>query len=289
MLASLMPGFRDLRVPLSSGLLLVAASWILLGQFVPTREQATGLVEQTYVLMQALGAPALLASLTFVSYVLGILAVYITANYWPLNRLMHTGDIQASAYARTDTYVRTEVQMRHLTMDQARAVQTSLRAGTPRSYDDEMFERYEGNEFGSRYDGDPQRAIEAIYGNLRAAVLNDIPSTAVRLQATHKDLYDTYDRIDAEAQFRYAIALPMPICVLALGLRLSDLTWLLMVPAALLAIAIGYLLIKSARSKRLESSDALMQAVFVGIVTPQAIETAKAAVKRLRDEEKDPA
>ena len=72
MLASLLPGLRDLRTPLAVGYLWVVALWLLLHDWWPESvEAATGPTKFLYELSALLGSAATLAALSFVVYLLG--------------------------------------------------------------------------------------------------------------------------------------------------------------------------------------------------------------------------
>lgn len=72
MLASLLPGLRDLRTPLAVGYLWVVALWLLLHDWWPESvEAATGPTKFLYELSAPLGSAATLAALSFVVYLLG--------------------------------------------------------------------------------------------------------------------------------------------------------------------------------------------------------------------------
>src|SRR6478752_9778709 len=74
MLASLLPGLRDLRTPLAVGYLWLVGLWLIFHDSVPMNEaSATGPLRSAYQLGGALGASAVLAAVSFVAYLLGVM------------------------------------------------------------------------------------------------------------------------------------------------------------------------------------------------------------------------
>ena len=79
MLAALLPGLRDLRTPLAVGYLLLVVIWLLIHDRLPTGESATGLIADVIDVSQALGQVSVLAALTFVAYLLGMIFAQLLA------------------------------------------------------------------------------------------------------------------------------------------------------------------------------------------------------------------
>jgi hypothetical protein len=70
---SLLPGLRDARTPLASGLLWLLFAWIILAPFIPLRVDATGFVKQFYDVTAEVGSGYAIAGVGLLAYVLGIL------------------------------------------------------------------------------------------------------------------------------------------------------------------------------------------------------------------------
>lgn len=72
MLASLLPGLRDVRTPLTLGYLWLLFAWVNWGHLVPNqRPEGDGALARLFDLAGFLGSTALVASITFVAYVVG--------------------------------------------------------------------------------------------------------------------------------------------------------------------------------------------------------------------------
>jgi hypothetical protein len=77
-LASLLPGLRDLRAPLAAGYLWLAAGWLYFAPRLPTSaNDADGVVRDIYRVVDASGPVAVGAGVTFLAYMLGILSTGI--------------------------------------------------------------------------------------------------------------------------------------------------------------------------------------------------------------------
>jgi hypothetical protein len=72
MLASLLPGLRDVRTPLVVGYLWLIFAWLMWGDLIPEQRPAgDGAIARLFDLSDFLGSTALIASISFVAYVLG--------------------------------------------------------------------------------------------------------------------------------------------------------------------------------------------------------------------------
>ena len=75
MLASLLPGLRDLRAPLAAGYLWLAAGWLYFAPQLPASvNDADGVLKDIYRVADASNPVAIAAGLTFIAYLLGILS-----------------------------------------------------------------------------------------------------------------------------------------------------------------------------------------------------------------------
>jgi hypothetical protein len=75
MLASLLPGLRDLRSPLAAGYLWLAAGWLYFAPRLPASvNDVSGALKDIYRVIDASGPVAVGAGVTFVAYMLGILS-----------------------------------------------------------------------------------------------------------------------------------------------------------------------------------------------------------------------
>lgn len=187
MLASLLPGLRDLRVPLATGVLWLVVLWLASYPAIPSAGEATGLIGELYLLGAALGPTVELAVLSFIAYVVGILTARPTA---AISRgLARLINILTLRRVRERELFPSAQRLTISSAEQAFNHALQLRAELPRS-DFEHFDMLE-----------------------RMAA--DVPLVATRLLADNRELFDRYDRADAEAAFRFSVAPPLvPIALL---------------------------------------------------------------------------
>ncbi|MBO1336870.1 hypothetical protein [Streptomyces sp. VRA16 Mangrove soil] len=83
MLASLLPGLRDLRTPLAVGYLWLMCAWLWFHDALPRRATASGPVADLYALNEILPPATFLAALTFCAYFLGsIVELHVAEARW---------------------------------------------------------------------------------------------------------------------------------------------------------------------------------------------------------------
>jgi hypothetical protein len=86
MIASVLPGLRELRVPLAAGYVWLITGWLLLHNQIRRGPAAPGAVDALTDLRDAIGLGGIAAAATFVAYLLGALwrplSAYITEGLW---------------------------------------------------------------------------------------------------------------------------------------------------------------------------------------------------------------
>lgn len=206
MFASVLPGVRELRTPLAVGFLWLLIAWLIWGRFLPSEESADGVVDSLYQLFDVLGVAALLAAISFAAYLVGIFLSYANFSYINfqsfaygspvyfsgrrpllLGRATRTKlDLESETLLRTFDHV---VTTSDLTVDQLEEVR--------RAFSDDLSPsasfRRRSHRFGFN------------------TFLQDAPQTAMRIHMLGKDLWDDYERPQAEGEFRSAIAIPTGI------------------------------------------------------------------------------
>ncbi len=281
MLANLLPGLRDLRVPLSIGLLWLTAIWLLVYPVVPSESTATGLIAHVYEVFGFFGATVAAGAVSFVAYLIGILQAQLQDMLLPVARggRGRVGTLSPASRVEAQRLVDRTVQRL-----------LSARLPLPRDPDDrrmDVFESYvakEGSDLDERF-SDLQIGEATTY--LFRRLLEEVPLVATRLLANNRDLFDRYDRADAESRFRLGIAVPLLIVsgLIAYRLNLPTWGWLIALVAAAIVIA---LIVRDGFQKRMESNDAIFQAVFVGEVQFPIIETIDAQIASAAGPESPP-
>jgi hypothetical protein len=268
MLASLLPGLRDVRTPITVGYLWLTFAWVVWGDRIPDgRPNGDGLIARVYDVSEFLGNTTLLAALSFVAYILGaIVTIPVEGRFGrvfgSMPRLLSVPRTGPTRRARerarrrrllkgrdtldefhdfllgmsTDDWVRSEAAWR-LEMDRALTGNAHFRAS--------MFARSKVEdqlrENGRELSRPEVEALTASPELLRPRLL----------ASGRTEVYGEYDRQAAEGSFRINIALP----VLALGVATGiEVAWFL-IPIALVVAAL--LLLQG--SNRLEASVATIQ------------------------------
>ena len=291
MLASIIPGLRDLRVPLACGFLWLVALWLLIYDDIPTEQEATGIAAEIYRLFGALGPASLLAVLSFVAYLIGIvlgklsLVARLYARPAMYRRLFWRRSSGSEGFAwgsmvmsresidQTADLAKREIQNAHEAgVTYAHAAMTA--SGRRLNYDEATEAIAEEGRLSE------EGRLEYESGAVRALqwkIYDEIPLIAVRLLATEKkELFDRYDRADAEANFRYTIVIPLAVIAILLARDLPGRTapWLLVV-IYLAVFAFLALILRDAFVKQRESNDAIAQAVILGAVDVPIFEELK--------------
>ncbi|MDP9352350.1 MAG: hypothetical protein M3P51_12515, partial [Chloroflexota bacterium] len=181
MLASLLPGLRDVRTPLAVGYLWLVFLWIRFADKLPqSRPQGDGVVARLYRLGELGGPPATLAAVSFVAYLLGgLVTLRIDRGVGGL----FLGRLRLSEEAaRTNhEYQQYLLTRQYLLADLSGRMRVT---GRDRSELNELLETAE---------------------TVRP---DDTASLRPRLLVANQEMYGEYDRLAAEASFRINVAIP---------------------------------------------------------------------------------
>ena len=289
MLASLLPGLRDLRTPLAVGYLWLVGLWLIFHDSVPINEaSATGPLRSAYQLGGALGASAVLAAVSFVAYLLGVMILLRLE--WNVFAIMYPG-IGRNPLRGRNFWIAglTGFLTKPLLIpygpacaaleDQLTLVLEGEFVRLPRDIPDgtlvPIFQK-------RSLSVEDSNAIEAGLRSTErgeAAVLHagrligmELPAVAIQLQAENRDLWDTFDRAKAESEFRSAIAWPLAFIILIISFQVS--WWwafLLLVPIFLMFLAMG---------ESVQATSTLVQAIVLGIVKPPIFAELNAVIPR---------
>ena len=272
MIASLLPGLRDLRTPLAVGYLWLVGLWLLLHDRVPSSASAP--ISSLYDLSAFLGTSAVLAAITFVAYLLGSILLFAPGPYkFRLQRGVGTrmdrkvNDLFRWRRMATITNIGAldnminqleefvgewlKVKAASLTVEQ------QLDAITPKVL--------------SRYSTSGAGQLEILKKVYTAAILEDLLTVGIRLQAKNRDFWDTYDRKSAESQFRFAVILPIFFFIIVATIESSPL-WLIALP---ILVALAWLSIRL----RVHAAYTLIQAVTLEMVQPPVLARLKHKVQ----------
>jgi hypothetical protein len=268
MLASLLPGLRDVRTPLATGYLWLVALWLVLHEHVPKSvEEASGPIKSLFELGALLGATVLLAALSFIAYLIGTMLrpnpsqndfglVYLARNFgfprllrlrrasnerWKSAPILNFG-MSRSAVLQLSTFIETRIREAELPLSNAD----------------------HANILGIGHDVADQLNWSPLKKYLDQLV-SDFPAVGIQLQAKNRDFWDTYDRHSAEAEFRFSIAPPIILMITIWVIQSGNLWWLLMF---IVPFSLGYL----GLAQYLRANSTLVQAVILKMVEPPTLE-----------------
>lgn len=262
MLASLLPGLRELRAPLAAGYLWLVAAWLALAGAIPDPDEAPpGIVRDAYELAGAVGQPAVVAAASFAAYLAGVLSVQATAAMLPRLRVLRRRQVLGSRFGVAAPSAAGRSALREAVLDelvrrydldpglQKLLQETRDACGESRDLDDLAVRR---RLLDVRVD------VDEYAGRLE----RDLPMIPLRLLAEGKkdEIYGEFDRLRAEAEFRASVAVPLGAVVAILAWRASP-WWLfaLVMPALLLleagrnVTAAADVLAESVRARAAES------------------------------------
>jgi hypothetical protein len=268
MLASLLPGLRDLRVPLAAGFMWLVVLWLALYQLIPTPQEADGLTAEVYEVTGVFGTAGLAAALTFVAYLLGILIVMLT------DRLVDgvvfsqpTGRTGRVSESTEDQILALAARMEEGHKSEASRQRAFIQSHAARARISDSL------KINMLEDIDAQRLV--------VQIRKEVPLMATRLLHTNRELFDQYDRADAEAKFRFNIVIPIVLIGALIPIRLTA-PWWAYPFYILVAVLIATLLIADGVQKTIDSNDAIYQAAFINAVKFPALEVAGDELARAR-------
>jgi hypothetical protein len=262
MLTTFLPGIRDVRTPLTVGYAWLIAAWLAFAHDLPSRSTANVYAEVLDALRRI--SPVTVGVIASVAaYLVGVVAVAITLRVTSeLGTLLRRTPLDRLTPRRRSTS-RLRPVLERLVLRRLRirlATDPVFRAEVLSPSDDEpparpsVLRPRKRREWKSaetlrrlRATVDPQRylAIEQqrvlFRGVIRIDPLVDgmvaeLDSIALRFRSTHYTIYDEYDRLQSEADFRVAIFPPVVTLFMTLGVR-WNLFWCV---GALVAVALLY-------------------------------------------------
>lgn len=280
MLASLLPGLRDLRTPLATGYLYFLLGWLLLGgaRLLPETPSNT-FVSRIFDLSGLIGAGATLATLSFAAYLVGsILVVHkVDRPHFALKLLKADA---ATGVEKLMLWIAQQVDTLEATGLTARDFMG--RPDLPQLFKHQFRDAYEHtmldptreeNRFFlelSEDDREKYKLHRALSSALQLAVTNDHEALITRMQIERETLYNDYDRLRSEAELRFSIATPLVLLVLTATLQWSTLAlFALVLPAILLAQAVRI---------QARADERVRQALITGVIRSPTIEQLMASL-----------
>ena len=209
MLTSILPGLRDLRTPLATGYMWLAAAFLVFADWITNADSGSVIVAQVSAWGGALGTTALLSVLTFVAYVVGsalcVENTDIEPRYAGLRKLPFGDRWAASAGPSTETLFHYNVLLQDTFEDCVK------RNGGQRALGQIPMSLSLFTQEG--------QSIEYVTDMMKKRVSAERRIIANRMRVDGSPLWDDWDRESAEGQFRLSIVLPLTVILLAVFVR----------------------------------------------------------------------
>ena len=262
MLSQILPGFRDFRTPLVVGSLWLALVWLLLGMPVPDKESKTGIFGLINSLGDYLPAAAIAAIISFSAYVVGITFVVDSktvnwavkfVNKIKFNFYVRKVDSPEIFIKRLDRQAEHRAIKKMTSSEQMqslvyRALEHSTESSTGREYIREL-------------------------SNLVTSLERELPLLGSKLLEKNKELYDVFDRLRSEADFRFGISFPLLSISVERSFHLFSLGKLFSpIMVLILGLIIFAFLFIRGLNKLQESRETVLSMVNIGVISSDAIE-----------------
>ncbi|MEV6812630.1 hypothetical protein [Micromonospora sp. NPDC051296] len=218
------------------GYLWATFLWIIFGRHVPQSRPTGGSAAALWDLGEMVGRPALLAVASFLAYLLGSMLEVNPERLWRYGGRPPWADTVINA---------TRIGRRALEFVRSPALSPTTQNGIIRAVS---------------VNADPEARTRIF-----VKVLTEIRQYATRLQASHPELYDKYDRLIAEARFRFNITPPLVVLLVAVGCFSGAGYWagaLTIISAAIVMVT----LLRQVADRVNQANEVIAQAVIVGLV-----------------------
>ena len=311
MIVNLLPGLRELRAPLASGYLWLLTGWLIFAPLVPPISGSTGIWADTYRLGEAVGRSGVLAAVTFAAYIVGIFnerIAYLVARFlqsmrirkprelakiWPYDILR---DIVTNALIdryRTSEAFRDEIRARMtpatlmtLSPDYVSTFLPNTKFGEfphlqAPERDPELQRKFA--DATQRVIDEAEQSRDQLGLLLREQILvegtieelrQDLLLLPARLVGKEPEIYERWDRLRAESEFRISVALPLFVLALVLAIRLHPIFALLVLPS-------GYLVQEGLAKSRAATSQ-LAESLRAGRVSSPVLDRVRSGEPQWR-------
>jgi len=267
-LGSLLPGLREVRAPLAAGYLWLVTLATLLVDGVPLTPARGSVVEKVYALSSWLGSAPLLAVVSFLAYLTGLLSVAFTSQVLSWTAQQHKRSDAARKILAGRITTLSDRGLLHLqslveeklasqlsdsnnqqfiktsnAYPESRALFAALSSGV------ELTERRELVAM----------AVETA-PHVRA-ILDDLVLVPNRLLGKEPEKFSVFDRQVSEGEFRAALSLPL-LCLSLAGAIQTHRPWIVAI-----GVVFAAMLLMQARSRTITAYDQLADFMRSGSVT----------------------
>ncbi|SDW89755.1 hypothetical protein SAMN04487912_105282 [Arthrobacter sp. cf158] len=289
MLAQILPGFRDFRTPLMTGVLWLTALWVFLGTPIPKKDDKDGIFGLLNQVSDYLSPTLVLGVVSFSAYVLGVLLMpdirrklrrgsvrihwfkaglakfYDKRKIKWIRRLMWRGNLhlrQPEHPRRGGHTRRSEELLEFLAID---AVYTAGKQGHSlvpirKHYDFLDPEREPGDD------------NEVLIEHIKRDLLEEATDIAAALQAGNERVFNNYDRARSEAEFRFCIHLPLFFIAVGTAVNMWNSDFVLALLIGITGLVVSTVLFVKGIHKMNEATEIGAEAIKAGVVPSKALE-----------------
>jgi len=276
MFAAMLPGVRYIRTPLTVGYMWFLVLWLALGDRLPAASSASGALAEIFRIGQAVGPVGTAVAASVAAYIVGILLV-------PLSFMLI--GLSGTALRRTVAAALTPGHRRYASMQSALrnavAERLSARFCADEAFRSAILDAVEAVPNGGEVLSGDRSSLEKLAlsnGYVRYCKIvetvdlaplvedltGDLSYIAQRIQGRNADIYDDYDRLHAEADFRLAIFFPISSLFGVLAVRWQPLWWI--------GTAASFALLYAGVASRIEAEKMLGIAMAAGRIDDPALQ-----------------
>jgi hypothetical protein len=314
-----MPGLRELRAPLAAGYLWLLALYLAIEPHVPDAKDAHGLYATLLHLRDAASSVGVAVAISFAAYIVGSLSEGLLGRLWQEDRLESAGSrlwttpytsngaeaLQAEISARTQALDGVSQQGRFGWATPFVESDDRGRQGTTGSPDlDALVHEYQVFSAPAAIAGTSRRVLiyepgvpdgvswwqgpESLNEDtadpmvrrfLSDRVVREFRLMRTRLIGEEPQLFALVDRLQSEAEFRFAIVPPLAALGIAVAYRSG--AWYGIVAVLTVSVVAIWTLWRQGVLRLRQSGDALLDALSVRRVASPTLERLDAAVKTL--------
>lgn len=222
MFATVLPGVRYIRTPLTVGYLWFLVLWLAIGHQLPTPSRASGMLADIFRISHAVGPVGTAVAVSVAAYIVGILLVPLSFKLIELSGTVLRRTAAAALTPGQRRHVSAESALRNVVTERLSARFCSdkafrsavLDAAEAMPRDDEVvlprdrssLEKLALSNGWVRY----QAVVATVdLSPLVEDLMDDLFYIAQRLRARNADIYDDFYRLQAEGDFRLAIFFPL--------------------------------------------------------------------------------
>lgn len=270
--SNFMPGVREVRAPLAAGGIVLLAIAIAFEPHVPDRESATGLFASLIAVKEEIGPVGQGIVVAFTAYLLGSVvqaatsgSIQRTIAYWGPESKQNDASLEDRTPLGEFTIRWVRMAFAQIQeafgMTQAELVDSGRLKGL-------IFHERQRSLLGVT--GKPKSPTELVANRLAKAIVGDARITQGRLLGAEPEWFSEVDRLEAEAELREAIELPLLALGAVCALRVSSTTVGLAIFAGVAAFVVA--LGRQGVERRRRAEATLVDAVIVGRVKPAPLE-----------------